>query len=467
MTDFLLGLASFALVLIPLVVIHEFGHFIAAKLVGITVLEFGIGFPPRAATLFTRGDTIYTLNWLPIGGFVRPYGEDFAKPKTEQEMSADRAEILERGIKNAKSVFQAGPWERMLFFAGGPAINFVAALVLFIVIALIGWPFVRADVTVYDIMPDSPAAAAGLQQGDIIVALDDQPVESADDFNDLITQQTDEPVNLLIERDGKQFDVSLTARAVESSDTERVYVTAIIEGMPAEGRLEVDDVIVKVDDLEVTSIEALQEYTQAHENEEIAVTVLRGEDTVVIPIAPIEDSDGVVRMGIQIVPIKPAIIGLTAVNQDAERYTKALPLGEALEVGWDEFASLHTQLYDFVRDLIRGDISASEARPVSPVGIGQIGGPVLEQSLDENAMYPIVFFAALISVALAVTNLLPIPGLDGGRILFVIIELIRGKPMEPEREGLIHFLGIMLLLGIVAITLINDIVNPIDINSMR
>ncbi|NLF78541.1 MAG: hypothetical protein GX573_22845, partial [Chloroflexi bacterium] len=208
-------------------------------------------------------------------------------------------------------------------------------------------------------------------------------------------------------------------------------------------------------------------YTQAHENEEIAVTVLRGEDTVVIPIAPIEDSDGVVRMGIQIVPIKPAIIGLTAVNQDAERYTKALPLGEALEVGWDEFASLHTQLYDFVRDLIRGDISASEARPVSPVGIGQIGGPVLEQSLDENAMYPIVFFAALISVALAVTNLLPIPGLDGGRILFVIIELIRGKPMEPEREGLIHFLGIMLLLGIVAITLINDIVNPIDINSMR
>ena len=197
------------------------------------------------------------------------------------------------------------------------------------------------------------------------------------------------------------------------------------------------------------------------------MTVLRGEDTVVIPIAPIEDSDGVVRMGIQIVPIKPAIIGLTAVNQDAERYTKALPFGEALEVGWDEFASLHTQLYSFVRDLIRGDISASEARPVSPVGIGQIGGPVLEQSLDENAMYPIVFFAALISVALAVTNLLPIPGLDGGRILFVVIELIRGKPMEPEREGLIHFLGIMLLLGIVAITLINDIVNPIDINSMR
>lgn len=467
MTDFLLGLASFGLVLIPLVVIHEFGHFIAAKLVGITVLEFGIGFPPRAKTLFRRGDTIYTLNWLPIGGFVRPYGEDFVKPKTEKELSADQQEIVERGIKNPKSVFQAGPWERMLFFIGGPGINFITALALFIIVALIGWPFIRADVTVYDVMPNSPAAEAGLQQGDVILALNGQPVESADEFNELLNQQTDKPVNLLIERDGEPFDVSLTARAVESSDTERVYVTGIMENMPAEGKLQVDDIIIKVDDIEVTSIEQLQEYTQAHENQEIAVTVLRGDETLVIPIAPVVDTDGVVRMGIQIVPVKPAIIGLTAVNQDVDRYTKALPLGEAIKTGVDEFVGLHTQLYDFVRDLINGDIAPSAARPVSPVGIGQLGGPVLEQSLDENAMYPIVFFAALISVALAVTNLLPIPGLDGGRILFVIIELIRGKPMEPEREGLIHFIGIMLLLGIIAITLVNDIVNPIDINNLR
>ena len=246
-----------------------------------------------------------------------------------------------------------------------------------------------------------------------------------------------------------------------------MYVTGIMENMPAEGKLEIDDIIIQVDDVEVTSIEQLQDYTQDHENQEIDVTVLRGDETLVIPLAPVEDTDGVVRMGIQIVPIKPAIIGLTAVNRDAERYTRALPLGEAVQTGFDEFIAVHTQLYDFVRDLIRGDIAPSAARPVSPVGIGQLGGPVLEQSLDENAMYPIVFFAALISVALAVTNLLPIPGLDGGRILFVIIELIRGKPMEPEREGLIHFIGIMLLLGIIAITLVNDIVNPIDINSLR
>jgi len=82
-------------------------------------------------------------------------------------------------------------------------------------------------------------------------------------------------------------------------------------------------------------------------------------------------------------------------------------------------------------------------------------------------MYPIVLFAALISIALAITNLLPIPGLDGGRILFVVIELIRGKPMEPEREGLIHLIGVMLLLGIIFVTVIMDIVNPINIGSVK
>jgi regulator of sigma E protease len=122
-------------------------------------------------------------------------------------------------------------------------------------------------------------------------------------------------------------------------------------------------------------------------------------------------------------------------------------------------------MYDFVKELFAGDIEPSAARPVSPVGIGQIGGPVFEQSLDEGEMYPIVMFAALISISLALTNLLPIPGLDGGRILFVIIELIRGKPMEPEREGLIHFIGVMLLLGLIFFTVINDIINPIDLGA--
>ncbi|MBN1202394.1 MAG: RIP metalloprotease RseP [Anaerolineae bacterium] len=468
MTDFLLGVASFGLVLIPLIIIHEFGHFIAAKLSGITVLEFGIGFPPRATILYKGRETLYTLNWLPIGGFVRPFGEDFVKPKTEAEMSLDWREVHERGISNPKSVFQANPWQRMFFMAAGPGINLVAALALFILVALIGQPFARADVTIYEVLAGSPAEQAGLLPGDVILQVNGDKVESADEFNDMIRDNTGEPVDLVIERDGEQVGVSLTASVVDSADVERVYITNIERDMPAyDAGFEVEDLIVAVDGVEVTSLEELQDYTKARKGVEIEVAVLRGSDKLVIPVTPKEDSEGVPRMGIGITGVKPAIIGLTAVNRDAETYTKALPLGKAIETGVDEFVDLHRLMADFVKELFAGNMSANEARPLSPVGIGQIGGPVLEQSLDEEAMYPIVMFAALISVALAITNLLPVPGLDGGRILFVIIELIRGKPMEPEREGIIHFIGLLLMLALIAFALVNDIVNPIDVGNLK
>jgi regulator of sigma E protease len=468
MDGFLLGLASFVVVLVPLVIIHEFGHFIAAKLVGITVLEFGIGFPPRARTLFRKGDTIYTLNWLPIGGFVRPYGEDFVRPKTAEEMSSDRQEIAERGIKNPKSVFEATPWQRIFFMAAGPGINFITALVLFIAIAFVGQPFGRADVTIYDIEENSAAAQAGLQTGDVIVEFNGKVVESADAFNEWIDDHTNQAVTLLVRRDGKTFETSLVVAGSVDEDVERVYIDTVEKSMPAyaAGFLP-EDMIVAVDGIEITSIEQLQDYTQDHDGEEIVVTVLRGSERLDLPVTPQPDDGGTVRIGIGIVPVEPAVIGLTAVNRNEETYTKSLPPGEAIRTGVNEFVDLHVMMYQFVGDVLSGDIAPEAARPVSPVGIGQIGGPVFEQTLDEGKMYPIVLFAALISVALAVTNLLPIPGLDGGRILFVVIELIRGKPMEPEREGLIHFIGVMLLLGLIFITVINDILNPINIDSLR
>ncbi|WP_119072212.1 RIP metalloprotease RseP [Aggregatilinea lenta] len=468
MDSFVLGIASFMLVLIPLVIIHEFGHFIAAKLSGITVLEFGIGFPPRAAVLFRKGDTIYTLNWLPIGGFVRPFGEDMVKPKTEAELSTDRQEIKERGIKNPKSVNEAGPWQRMFFMAAGPGINFLTALLLFIVVALVGQPYARADIAVYDLIPGSPADDAGLQQGDIIETVNGDHLDSAADFNDWIADHQGEQMTLQIQRGDEQFDVTMTADASLSTDGERAYITGLTEGMPAyDAGLQIEDLIIAVDDIQITSIGQLQRYTQDHEGDEIQVTVLRGDEQLTVPVTPREDSDGVVRIGIEIAGLKPAAVGLTAVNRDTETYTRALPVGEALRTGFDQFTSTFELLYDFVHDLFTGDIALSAARPVSPIGIGQLGGPVLEQSLDQNAAYPIVMFAAIISISLAITNLLPIPGLDGGRILFVVIELIRGKPMAPEREGLIHLIGLLLLLGLIAFTVINDIINPIDIGSLK
>jgi regulator of sigma E protease len=243
-----------------------------------------------------------------------------------------------------------------------------------------------------------------------------------------------------------------------------VYIDTVEKDMPAfaAGFLP-EDLIIAVDDIEITSLKQLQDYTKAHKGVEIMITVLRGTQRLDLPVTPTKDSGGTVRIGIGIVAVEPAAVGLTAINRDETTYTRRLGPGKAIRTGVHEFVRVHQLMYDYVGDLIHGRIGLSSARPVSPVGIGQIGAPIFKQSLDEGDMYPMISFAALISVSLAITNLLPIPGLDGGRILFVLIELVRGKPMEPEREGLIHLIGVMLLLGIIFLAVISDIVNPINL----
>nr|MBP8973296.1 RIP metalloprotease RseP [Anaerolineae bacterium] len=343
-----------------------------------------------------------------------------------------------------------------------------AALLLFVFVALVGQPFARADVTVYDIEPASVAAEAGLQPGDIITAVNGQEVESADAFNRLITDNLNQAVTLRVKRDAATFETTLNVTDQIGRVVERVYIDSVERNMPAyDAGFLPEDLIVAVDGIEISSIKQLQDYTQAHNHEEIVITVLRGSERLDLPVTPRPDSSGVVRIGIGIAGVEPSAIGVTAVNRNAHTYTRALPLGEAINTGVDQFIDLHRLMAEFVQDLIRGDVALETARPVSPVGIGQLGAPIFEQSLDEGEMYPIVLFAAMISVALGLTNLLPIPGLDGGRILFVVIEIIRGKPMKPEREGLIHLIGVMLLLGLIFFTVLNDIFNPINIDSIR
>ena len=144
--DALSALVAFVLVLIPAVLIHELGHFFAAKLVGITILEFGIGMPPRAVKLFSHGGTDYTLNWLPLGGFVRPLGEDMVRQLGTEAVDEDREEAERRGVKKTLSVNEAPPLARIFFMAAGALANFIMAFVVFVIIALSGVPQVVGGV---------------------------------------------------------------------------------------------------------------------------------------------------------------------------------------------------------------------------------------------------------------------------------------------------------------------------------
>src|SRR5262245_2525979 len=159
-----LAIVAFLIVLGPVVLIHELGHFLALRAIGVTVLEFGLGFPPRALKLFERGGTIYSLNWLPIGGFVRPLGEDFVKQVGDEVIDQDRVawekrqdELVEQGKKRvkAKSVGEANPWQRIVFLGAGVVFNLIGAFLIMVLVALIGQPvFKSATVAVLGFAPD-------------------------------------------------------------------------------------------------------------------------------------------------------------------------------------------------------------------------------------------------------------------------------------------------------------------------
>ncbi len=349
-SNLLWALGGFLLILTPIVIIHEFGHFWAAKLSKIRVEEFGFGLPPRAVKLFERGGTIYSLNWIPVGGFVRPAGEDDPNVPGGLASASKRA--------------------RLFVLAAGPGMNFITAILFFWLALVLGAPAVQ----VTDVNPGSPAAVGGLQSGDVILEIDGRMVMNSGTLVNAVTDRAGSEVGLVVLRDGAEQAINLTPRRPGEYD-------AAIDG-------------------------------------------------------PLGISLG---LGPQI------------------RRNPIDAMSGSLSFMW-EYISLYAKLPSM---LINGEITAREARPVSIIGISQIAGEAAESSASGRTLYPVLTMASFISIALGLTNLLPIPALDGGRILFVLIEAIRGRRIEPEREGMVHVIGMLVLLALMAVLIVQDIINPI------
>ncbi|PID85951.1 MAG: hypothetical protein CSB13_05455 [Chloroflexi bacterium] len=346
--------AGFFLVLTPVILIHELGHFTAARLSNINVEEFGFGFPPRAAVLGkTKGGTLISLNWLPLGGFVRPAGED--DPTVEGGLAA------------------ASKRARFFTLSAGAGANFIAALVAWCFAFSIGAP----AVAISHVVPGSPAEAAGILADDIILEVDGVMAENN---------------------------------------------SVISEPMYAKG------------------------------GQEVEMLVKRGDETISVIVIP--RSEGEYNAEIE----GPIGVGLTMATT-GERMQRNL--FDAVVTSGETFIEQITLFFKVPAMLIRGELSPREARPVSVVGISQIAGEVTEVSVTSSNIFPILHFFAFINVALGLTNLLPIPALDGGRIVFVLVEAVRGRRIEPEREGMVHVIGMLLLLGLMLFMIVQDIINPI------
>ncbi len=468
MSPFVLAVVAFLIVLGPLILIHELGHFIAARLIGVTVLEFGIGFPPRAIKLFEQGGTEFTLNWLPIGGFVRPLGEDFVRPvgdaATDEERAAfekrqtERTALEERTIKT-KSIAEAGPWQRIFFMSAGMGMNFLAGFILFTIVALTGVPVLQsAHVTAGTLTANSAAAQAGFQPGDVITSLNRQAVASTFDLEMALCKQSVAGSVLLgIQRDGQAMTLTLPPASVPMGG---VLLQSVSGGEPAaRAGLQVGDRIVQVDGQPMCNTNDLFAYEGTKLGQQVTFGFVRNGQLQTLPVtlnphmpaigAEIANQSAAAGYGVQVSDQNPVFV-----NQPQ-------PLGTAMQQGLSDTWGVVQTTINVPAQLLRGTLSLQDAHPVSVVGISQMGAQVIQSAIDEGQSYPILRFAAVISVAIGLTQLIPIPGLDGGRILFVIIELLRGKPMKPEREGMVHLIGLMLLLGFMLIFVVNDLINPV------
>lgn len=353
MTSLLWSVGGFFIILTPIILVHELGHFWAALLSKIKVDEFGLGFPPRAVKLTERNGTIYSLNWIPLGGFVRPAGED--DPTVEGGLAA------------------ASKRARLFVLFAGALMNFITAFFIFWVAYIIGPP----AIAILDVKPDSPSLVAGIEADDVILEVNGRKADNSGILSNIVNQNIGEPITLLLGRDGEEVEVSVVPRAPGEYDP-----------------------------------------------------------TV----------DGPIGVGLQIAPN----------NARIERTVSEAAVSSAQSI-W-EIIYLTVQVPAM---LISGELEPSDARPLSVVGISQIAGEAAETSVDRRDLFPILNMAAFISVALGFTNLLPIPALDGGRIMFVLIEAIRGRRIEPEREGMVHIVGMLVLLGLMVLLIVQDIVNPI------
>lgn len=417
-----------ALYIIPilaiLILIHEIGHFVSARMVGIRVKEFGLGLPPRVFGR-ERGGVIYSLNAIPLGGFVRVHGEDG---------SADDEDSL-----HAKSKVQ-----RSIFYAAGSFMNFVLAI--FLVMVLIG---VRGEpvthVYVAQVEPDSPAAEAGWEPGDRFLSVDDTSVEEMSVVVTTTHDHAGETMSTTMLRVGEEVRTDVTPREdppegqgrtgiqITASPRASLQIGEVDSGSPAaDAGLQPEDHLLEIAGREITDASIFAIMLAQHEGDDIDLLVQRNGEQVEATLAvPVSDDD-----------IQMPEIG-AAIQQDVDAVS--VPLWQIIPQGFAETWNILAAFYDGIMMLISGEAPLDGI--AGPIGMGQLASEVLEVS-PEPAWVALANLTILLSLNLGILNLLPLPALDGGRLLFVLIETLRGKPISPEREGLVHLLGLVMLLGL-------------------
>jgi regulator of sigma E protease len=442
-------IVSFIVVIGILILIHELGHFFVARWTGVGVERFSIGFGP--VLLRWKGkETEYVLSAIPMGGYVKMVGE-------ESPMEGGGGPVVDSG-----KAFALKPlWARFLIVFAGPGMNFVLAAVIFaLVLGTLGRPVWPA--TVGKVTEGSPAAAAGLRTGDTIVAVNGEPIAYWEDLDRAITGSAGKPLELRVRRDAAERTVSATPRVRtvpdpifrEPRETWDIgagpqlapQISSVAPGSPAErAGLKPGDVVTAVAAQPVYTPEDLVEAIRTRPGQAFPITLDRDGKTQTVSVVPDavkeKTPDGQER------EVGRIQAGIATKAVRFEPYNPILALGYGTAKTWDMTVLTVKGLWKLV------------SRQIDSSNIGgpiQIATEAGKQAKD--GMASLALFTAIISVNLAVLNLLPVPMLDGGHLLFFVIEAILGRPLSLRKREVAQQVGFVLLMMLMVYALYNDLV---------
>lgn len=434
MNSLLISLAAVAVVLGVVVLIHEWGHFMAAKLFGVRVVVFSFGYGTRLWG-WKRGDTDYRVSVLPLGGYVRLAGDN---PVEERTGSPD--EFLSRPR-----------WQRVLIYCAGPFMNLVLALVVATGIFLfLGMPvptFMTEPATIAFVPPHSPAESAGLKAGDKIVKLGAQenPVwEHVFTYMSKVPAGTSVPLE--VERAGQKIPIAI--KVAEFNDVEHSigdpFMAAVISevsaGMPADrAGIRANDKVVAVDGTSIATWPQLVELIKGSNGNFLHLTVQRDGKDIPFELRPILGQNELAQ----------TVYVVGAQRIDPVSYRR-LGTAEAVKDGATATVSMVGMVMEVVKELITGKVSVRQLQSV--VGIARESGQAAKRGFAD-----FVWWLATISVNLGVLNLLPIPILDGGHILLLGIEGAMRRDISLAVKERIVQVGVVFLLVIFAIVMYNDV----------